>query len=164
MAISRSNKIAVGWIVAALLATIISFTLAFWLINGAGSAPKWASPLLTTLPAIVLTCYIPALHDLGRRVRFLALVVLLIGVTAGFVNLTFALSGGIPAEELAPVAVMGGVSLAVTAVVGLVDWASSAGSETQDDDTENVPGGWVGVFLVIVGLVVAGASLMRSRR
>lgn len=164
MGMSKSDKRAFAWILAALATTVVLFVLAFFLVNMAGSAARWVGPLLTTLPAIVLTLYVPALRDLSRRVRALAFVVLSVGLSAGFANLSLQFAGDLSAEELLPVVAMGLLSLGITAMVAFVDWRPEAGPRTHEGAAEAESKPWVGAFLVIVSLVVIGSSLTRSRR
>lgn len=182
MTASASDKRALRWMGSAFGAIVVGFATAFVLFSGPREWTAWASTLLTVLPGLVFTIYLPALRDVRGHPRIAITAFLFAAVVAGFVLLSLQTAGSHSVAELLPVIVLGLVSLLVTAVVAYLDRhtaidtppikTSIAASASKDQalliDTPAIPDPvrqpdtdrpWSGIRAILLAVVVFATVL-----
>jgi len=121
MTASARDKRALRWMGLAFGAIVVGFATVLFLFSGPREWTAWASTLLTIVPGLVFTIYLPALRDVRGHPRVAIAVFLFAAVVAGFVLVSLQTAGSRSVAELLPAIVLGLVSLLVTAVVAYVD-------------------------------------------
>lgn len=128
LTLSKSDLRAIIYIGLALVILVGGMAGSYFLLTASPQGLAWAPVILSALPGVVLTVYLPAFRDLTRRIRCIGIALLAVGVVVGFLVLNSALT---QVGLLMPTATIGAISLAITVVVALVDWVPQADASPQ---------------------------------